>query len=165
MKKNPTKIKIKEKQSKKEKQKRDAIQCSTYPTIMGRKPRICHSWGLFWSCKIPSSPSPRTLIFCQCYRGEDMGINYSTGHWEGSPCFPSLPQALASSEPAATARMGEEWTCCSLVVFDLAYQGGMVVALESCSSILLWAKATPSCSSSTALSYLFARVCYLNPPH
>lgn len=95
-----------------------------------------------------------------------MGINYSTGHWEGSPCFPSLPQTLPSSELAATPQMGEEWgPAAAWLVFSTVHQGEMVIALESCSYSLLWAKATPSSSSSKTLSYLFARVCYLNPPH
>lgn len=94
-----------------------------------------------------------------------MDTNCSTGHWEGSPCLPSLPQALPSSELATTPQMGEKWgSAATWLVFDIVYQGGMVLALESCSYILLWAQATPSSSSSNALSYLFARVCYLNPP-
>lgn len=68
-----------------------------------------------------------------------MDLNYSTGHWEGSPCFPSLAQALPSSEPAATAQMGEEWgPAAAWLVFDTVHQGGVVTALESC-SFLLWA--------------------------
>lgn len=50
--------------------KGDAIQCSTCPAMVGGKARNYHPWGLFWACKILSSPSPRTFIFPPVLQGE-----------------------------------------------------------------------------------------------
>lgn len=58
-----------------------------------------------------------------------MDTDCSTGHWEGNPCLPSLPQALPGSELAATPQMGEEWgSAAAWPVFDIVYQGRMVPA-------------------------------------
>lgn len=55
---------------KKRNRKGDAIQCSTCPAMVGGKARNYHPCGLFWACKIPFSPSPRTFIFLPVLQGE-----------------------------------------------------------------------------------------------
>lgn len=155
----------KQKKNTEKQRKGDAIQCSTHPTMMGGKPGNYYPQAYSEPVKSLLTFTKKIYIPASAKGAGNMDIYYSTGHWEGNPCFPSLPQALPSSELVATPQMGEEGgSAAAWLVFGIVHQGGTVTALESCSYILLWAKATLSSSTCSALNYLFARVCYFNPP-
>lgn len=97
------------KQSEEEKQRKgDAIQCSTYPRMMGGKPRNYHPWAYSEPVKSPLTFTKNIYICASATGGGNMAISYSAGHWEGSPCFPSFLR-LSKFRTSSTAQMGEEW--------------------------------------------------------
>lgn len=97
-----------------------------------------------------------------------MNINWSAGYWEGGLyfLFPSSSSDRFRDHSHSSPEMEEVWgSAADWLVLDTVYQRKIVVAWKPAAAICCRPMQLPHCSSSNALSYLFAWVCYLNPPH